>query len=289
MIGVVILNWNNYEDTAEALHSCARLGYNVKIIVVDNGSTDDSPKRIEKNFPWVELLRLPRNIGFAKANNVALKYLDSLKYEFALLMNNDVIIESNNLLDVLLNVMKRDKDVAVIGPKIHGKISPPTVKRMSLLQYVLSPYMNLIISRLYPRRLREVREGPVYTVSGCCMLVRLSAMRAAGWFDENTFLYAEEAILAERLGRNGFKMYYCPRVSVYHKGGRTTGRKRHESMKTKVESELYYFREYRGFGVIRLSIVLVSLWILYYLRLIWNYLRQVTQFIIRLRGNNYHE
>ena len=93
-VTVIILNWNGKEDTLECLASVKKIDYsNFEIVLVDNGSVDDSVEAVSEHYPDVTLLQTGDNLGYAGGNNVGIRYALDNKAEYVLLLNNDTVVD----------------------------------------------------------------------------------------------------------------------------------------------------------------------------------------------------
>ena len=119
-VTIIILNWNNWQDTLECLDSVSQLDYpNFKIIVFDNGSVNDSVIKIKENYgSSIILLESPQNLGFAGGNNLSLEYLKELNPDYIFFLNNDTIIEKN-VLSILIEQAVTDPNIGILTPKIY--------------------------------------------------------------------------------------------------------------------------------------------------------------------------
>lgn len=283
-VAFVILNWNRAQMTIQAVKNVEsnEVG-DFAIVVVDNGSEIDERRKLiefarENDWQIMSegdqcykickriLLLAKDNYGYAKGNNIGLKLAESMGFSWAIVMNNDVILEKP-VLSTLLELANSDPQIAIIGPKIvgtDGKKQGP-FKKPGLYDRVFYPLFYPI---LYPlRRIAvhlKVRRSTSktcakvlypYRVMGCFFLLDLNAMERVGWFDENTFLYGEELILSEKLLSSGYKIAYTEEVYVKHMHEATTTQFGEKRAFMQLESELYYFQKYRGYGKVRLTLV----------------------------------
>ncbi len=280
----IILNWNKAQLTIQAVKSVELTeNCNFAIIVIDNGSEKDERVQLIKfaeenewkilnegdNFEGFYdriLLLTNDNYGYAKGNNLGLKLASSLNFTWAIVMNNDVILEKP-VTSTLLKLSSLDKRIALIGPKIigiDGKKQGP-FRKPGLLDRVFCPlfypvcypikkimeYLKLKrdISRPYNKIIYP------YRLMGCFLLLNLNALEEVGWFDENTFLYGEELILSEKLINHGYRIAYTEEVYVKHIHEATTSQLGEKRALMQLNSELYYFEKYRGYGRIRLLLI----------------------------------
>jgi GT2 family glycosyltransferase len=285
----IILNWNNSDLTIQAVENIEKTEQgNFGIIVIDNHSNITerqklirfaverswkiisenrlSSSRVFKNLgEFLRILLLTnKNYGYAKGNNLGLKFAKEVGYDWAVIMNNDIILEKPILKD-LLRLASKDDMIAIIGPKIigiDGKRQGP-ISKPGVYSYFISPLLfpitypvEKLILKFKEKSLYKNEVTFPYAILGCFMLTNLKALEEIGWFDENTFLYAEEMILSEKLKKNGYKIAYTEKVYVKHLGGASTillGDNKRKNIG--LQSYLYYFQKYRNYGPIKLSLI----------------------------------
>lgn len=214
-IAVVIVNWNRRSDTMRCIESLVKSAYrSLDITVVDNASTDDSVSTIREAFRYVQIIQNQQNLGFAEGNNVALRKVISSDYEFVLLLNNDALVAPDAITQ-MMTVLDANPDVGVVGPAICYLNSSQVVWSAGgrvdwLTGNVTSPYYNRMIDAL-PSVPYEVDHA-----SGCCLLIRTAAIRAAGLLDPRFFMYYEESEWCVRIRRSGYGLMICPGARVWH-------------------------------------------------------------------------
>ena len=239
----------------DALQVALRSAPATKIIVVDNASADDSVAFLQANYPQVELIRSERNVGFGRANNLALPSIDT---PYVLLLNTDAFVEPDTIAKTLA-YMEATPRCGIVGVRLIG--------RDGLLQpscrYFPTP-LNSFISRAgLDRWFKGVRliddmqwdHATVRScdwVPGCYYLIRKSVIDQVGLFDPRYFLYYEEVDHCFATKAAGWEVAYFPDTSVVHLGGEsaksegqiTKGSQQLESMQ--MESALLYFRKNHG-------------------------------------------
>jgi GT2 family glycosyltransferase len=291
----IILNWNKCELTLQCISQLSGQEPSAAILVVDNGSsaaereqltkglTENGFTAIEEGAPYPDkcdlperillLLRLKRNCGYATGNNYALKLCKELGFDYAIILNNDVVVESANS-EAIGRLLSSDERIALIGVDViqHGRhINPLTSSDSALflcLSKVLYPLFYPLIQFLYAsnrRRIRKISVQGVYRlgrnefISGCFFACNIRALSEVGNFDSRTFLYSEEIILKTRLEAKGYICVYMSTISVQHRHEETTKLLHwREKDKHLSESQAYYLKEYRGFGPVRLLAVHVG-------------------------------
>lgn len=286
-VAVIILNWNRAEQTIALVNNLLEVEKNINIcfIVVDNKSNISERNMLieySKNNDFIVLgendlhlcnydkthmkymIAVDENYGYAKGNNFGLKLAKKLGYEYALVSNNDIFIEKP-LIETLIHQLENDDRLALIGPKIvglEGEQQGPYNKPTLFDQFWVPFFMPLfiIINKLSFNkisRLLEVKnERYPYRVMGCFMLIKSDVIDEVGYFDENTFLYAEELILSEKFLERGYKTGYYPDASVKHVHGFSTedlGNRKKFNLN--LHSDLYYFKKYRNYGALKVLLV----------------------------------
>ncbi|MCX7624251.1 MAG: glycosyltransferase family 2 protein, partial [Thermomicrobium sp.] len=242
-VWVVVVNYN----TAELLERCLTalresvLDRACTVFVVDNGSQDGSVQLVHDRFPEVVLLEIGKNVGFARANNLALRRIvalvpvGALREHAVLLLNTDCFVEPDTL-QRLVDVLDRESDVAIVGPKLvlpDGRLDLACRRSFPTLGSALWKLTGL--ARLFPRSRWFARYNLTFhdpdepldvdAVSGACMLVRLQAVAEVGLLDEAYFMYGEDLDWAYRIKARGWRVRYEPRARAVHLKGGSWGRR----------------------------------------------------------------
>jgi GT2 family glycosyltransferase len=195
------------------------------VIVVDNGSTDDSVATIAGRWPAVKTIALGENRGFAAANNVGISATES---DLVLLLNSDTVVRPSAI-DVLVSSLRKDPAVVAAGPRLidsTGRVELSFGRMMSplaeLRQKALVRFHERgmgMVSRYVETLTRQQRF--VDWVSGACLLVRRSSAVEAGLLDERFFMYGEDVDFCAALRARGGKILFVPSAEVVHLRGRT--------------------------------------------------------------------
>lgn len=188
-VNVVIVTYNGERFIKKCLDSLTKQDYpkdRYSVIVVDNASKD-STQSIVRTFPMVKLIANSRNAGFSGANNIALRRGGC---DYAIVLNQDSIVEGD-FVRQLVSVMENDRAIAACCGAEH-------------------PYDK---TRKDTRKLEEVNW-----VGGGITIFRMEALKKVGFFDDNYFMYNEDADLSWRLKFSGWKLYYTPKVIWHHYG-----------------------------------------------------------------------
>jgi GT2 family glycosyltransferase len=211
--------------------------FKLQIIVVDNGSTDDSIKTIEKfveNTNHYSLITNHSNLGFAEGNNVGIKYALQNEADYVLILNNDTVLYKD-LLVQLIKVAERYKNGGAFSPKIYFakgfEFHKDKYKKQELGKVIWSAGGIIDWDNVYGinRGVDEVDRGQyeklkvVDFASGACVLYRASALNKVGLYDERYFMYLEDLELSTRMSRKGWKNYYVPKALLWHKVAQSSG------------------------------------------------------------------
>jgi len=231
-LSVIIVNYNVKYFLEVCLNSLFRAlsGFNSEVIVVDNNSADDSCSFIRNRYPGVILIENKDNKGFSKANNQGVAIA---KGEYILFLNPDTVMPEDFFVKTLA-YMDAHPDAGALGPRLidgKGRFAPDSKKSFPSLSVAL--YKTIGINKFFPRspyfnkyysvHIGEHETAPVDVLSGCCMLVRRSAMdKAGGPFDEDYFMYCEDVDLSYRIEKAGYKNIYFPDADLIHYKGEST-------------------------------------------------------------------
>ncbi len=235
---IVIVSWNVKELLEVCLRSVSAAAstndLSVHTVVIDNASTDGSANLVRQRFPDVELIASSENLGFARANNLALrKYEDQARY--LLLLNPDTVVPAD-VFSKTVAFMDSSPDAGVLGCRIikpDGVLDWPC-KRSFILPSVLF-YKALGLDRLFPKSKRfgryqmtfvdenEIHE--VDSVVGAFMLVRQECIKEIGALDESFFMYGEDLEWCYRAKSFGWKVYYVPTATIVHYKGKSTSKR----------------------------------------------------------------
>ncbi len=228
-LSIIIVNYNGQFWLKTTLNSLkaeylAKTKRKVDVIVVDNGSSDDSVQFLEKQYKWVKVIALKENLGFSAGNNVGLK---QAKGRYVMLLNSDVEFTSDSNLDVLLDYLDANKQVAVVTPKLvlsTGELDWACHRGEPTLWAAFTYFTGL--SKLSPaskwlgqyhqtyQDLTQVHE--IEACSGAAMIVRQTAIAKVGLLDERFFFYAEDLDWCHRFRAQGFQIIFHPEVVLIH-------------------------------------------------------------------------
>lgn len=237
-LSIIIVNWNTKKLLSNCLDSIAKNidGISKELFVVDNNSTDGSQIFIKENYSYVNLIENTENLGFSKANNIALRKAVG---KYLLLLNSDTVVEPSAI-SLMIDFLEKNPSTGMVGPKLlnsDGTIQPAC--RRSIPNPKVAFYRITGLSKLLPgnkefakynltfKSSEELQE--VEAISGACMMIKKKTMDEIGLLDEDFFMYGEDIDWCYRLGQKGWKIYYIPCARVIHRHRASSERRRFKS------------------------------------------------------------
>lgn len=288
MVGIVILNYNNWLDTINCVKSVELYNtHPIKFIIVDNCSTNNSSQELDeyfsnlndyirieehestniKKFPRYTLVKTVKNYGYAGGNNVALNIIeqdDDITH--IMILNNDILF-TDDIISGLVNEIS--KNTGIISPILYKK-DGKTIDRNCARKNV-SIWSTIKMYLLHLVRLRMRNESSyllsddktpphqnieIELPSGSCMVIAKEVFKQINYFDPNTFLYWEENILHRKLEQIRKKSYLSPKYSCIHIGASSTSSSPSiRLIKSNINSCLYYYKTYDRCHILSLLIL----------------------------------
>ena len=255
-LSIIIVSWNTKDLLRQCLEHVfgGNPGVSFEVIVVDNASSDGSPDMVKKEFPGVHLLCNGENVGFSRANNLA---IPGAAGEYVLLLNSDTIIEDNSILGEWVAFMDGHPEAGASGCRLTYPGGAhqvgdagfrPSLKTLFFYSFFLSRLFPRVFKGLFLGSVDANREMEVDWVSGAAMMVRKSVLPEAGLLDEDIFMFAEDIEWGCRIGSKGYKVYYLPGIAIVHLQGASV--KKHEDRKKMsflwIESVRYVYSMLNG-------------------------------------------
>lgn len=231
LVVIILLNYNGKILTKNCINSIKKnTNYsNYKLIVVDNGSKDDSINFLKKSFKELEIFSIKDNKGFSGGNNEGIKYVKK-KYnpDFYYLLSNDTLVQKNWLYE-LVKCAKRDKKIGVVGSKQFDFNWNPTNCAGEIKFFGVNYYFG-------------EKEKFVKWVCGAGFLIKKEVVEKTKGFNELfNPTYYEETDLFERILKEGYKILYCPKSIILHKGGGTTKEEVNKYQETFYRNRFLFF------------------------------------------------
>jgi GT2 family glycosyltransferase len=249
LVSIILVNYNGADVLPACLNSLGEYipQDNCEIILVDNNSQDDSIKYVTENFPNIKLVRMSRNCGFGAGNNAGAKIAQG---KFLFLLNTDVSV-TNNILPHLIDLMQKRLDVGIIGTKL---LFPDQSFQLSVApaisiqgEFKSRNSHKLAANKEYLQRLEQQYQvmQEVDIVVGASLFIRAELFHDLGGFDENFFMYFEDADLCQRVQNKGYKILYNPEVYLIHIRGHSM-KKNADAMAVEYRrSQIYYYKKHR--------------------------------------------
>ena len=271
---VIIIDFNSAERTmkyVEDFRKYSRLDF-PHFVIIDNScnpenlnillsgsfreeETDLNGRLYFDKANHVAIYAAAENEGFAKGNNIGFHIAKILYNDSTVVFsNNDIIFDDRFDFPRLAKVILDNDKIAAVGPEIvglDGLNQSPYIYQSIYDRWIIPDLLwplNKVFFKMNTDIALPTHSGIVYRLLGAFMVLSAEAFEKIGGFDENTFLYAEELILSERLLKKDYQTYYSSDVMIVHEGGYTTKRSMHsrEKLKQRFKSEMYYFETYKN-------------------------------------------
>ncbi len=297
-LSLVIVSWNVAHLLRECLSSLLTLPCvewvdgslrlkegGIQVVVVDNASTDGTVEMLQREFPWVEVIASPQNLGFTAGNNLGLSRAQG---RFLFLLNPDTrfaVVEGIDPLQTLLDYLRQHPEVGLAGPRLvyaDGRLQPSRRRFPNLAMALME---STLLEEWFPhnRWARAYRmedtplDGPHYVdwVTGAAMLVRREAWQEVGPLDEAFFMYSEELDWCRRFRQKGWEIAYVPQAVITHYEGRSSEQvlaARHIHFET---SKILYF--YKYYGPLQAGFLRTFLWLTY----VWRLAVETAKYLLR--------
>lgn len=262
LLSVIVVNRN----TADLLTDClthiydSNLPDTPEVIVVDNGSTDDSVARVRKEFPQVCIKEVGKNLGFAAANNLAMKEASG---DFLLLVNTDALLE-RDCAHRLMELLKEHPQAGMAGPQLLNEDGSRQTSYEAVPTLASETLNRSLLKRLFPSRFPGkhrvvLKSEEVEALIGAVMMVRRKALEQINGFDEDYFFFLEETDVAVRMAACGWRVMHEPRAKAVHLQGATAGQYQIPARIEFYRSRYIFFRKHYGNASARfLKMVLVA-------------------------------
>ena len=232
-VTTIVLNWNGWKDTISCLESLSLVdtsSFDLEVLVVDNASNDDSIHKLEeykKKFDF-KLIKNASNLGFAEGNNVGLRYAISKGFDYAMVLNNDTLVD-RKIFSHLLSAFEDNGGVGVVSPKIYfakgfefhkGRYSNSDLGKViwyagGKVDWNNVMGINLGVDEVDQGQFEEIKE--VDFATGCSSIFSVPVLKKVGLYDKRYFMYFEDVDLSLRIKKAGYKVLFQPKGIVWHK------------------------------------------------------------------------
>ena len=253
-VAFLILNYKSFQDTIRVTREV--LDFNQKdfhVVIVDNASPNESLEELNKAFrctPSVTIIQNSTNSGYAKGNNVGLKFLKKLNPMYVCIINNDVHFTLQTIRN-LCEWYKMLPNPAVISPiqkNPTGEIASFLTLDIPTLLYDIKTYTILfqpVKHRYYQNtKIKGVQE--VGIVPGAFLFINYKLFESLDFFDEETFLFCEERFLGRKIERNNLKNYIILNEDYVHEHSKTINQESSQNMQQEYlfEGKIKYWKRY---------------------------------------------
>jgi GT2 family glycosyltransferase len=277
MLSIIIVNYKNEEKTIRYVQEeLVKITIPHKIVIVNNQANDKSNASLVNalnaelitNIDQLSniaancfVIAHPDNLGFAKGNNLGVKFCQlNFDNDFYLFSNNDIALIDNDVVEKLMAKLGQLPDVALIGPKVlglKGENQSPEPYLSFWNRYVWMYWLTPFLTKKRKENLfqlnysQKAKEGVHYKIMGSFFMIKADDFIKCGMMDANTFLFGEEIILSERLKRIGKQSYYYPEVAILHEHSLTISKYINQRSKVlqQFKSECYYYRTYKNLSL----------------------------------------
>ena len=242
-LNIVIVSYNVRNYLEQCLQSVKQAleGIEGEVFVIDNRSDDDSVETVRTNYPWVRLIVNQENMGFSRANNIAIREASG---EYVLLLNPDTIVEKDTLREVL-GFMEEHPKAGGAGVMMHnadGSLAPES-RRALPTPWVSCLKMLGFSKQYYMSHLPWDKPGRIEVISGAFCFLRRKALDEVGLLDEDFFMYGEDIDLSYRLLKGGWENWYLP-YPITHFKGKSTQKSDYRYVHIFYKAMLIFFRKH---------------------------------------------
>lgn len=253
-LSIIIVAWNSRKDLPECLESIRQnpFGGDCEVLVVDNGSSDDTAEVVRRGFPEVRLIANEKNSGFAAANNQG---ITEAQGDYLLLLNPDTVVHAGAL-DGMVGFLAAHEDVGVVGPLLlntDGTIQPSTRRfpdfRSALYHSTIFRSLGLFRGHYRQYMMRHFKPDQptdVDQVMGAAFMTRRSVVDRIGVLDERFFMYYEEVDFCYRVKQAGWRVVILPDMRITHHGGASSAQVPVAARMMVLTSLIQYLRKHRG-------------------------------------------
>lgn len=216
---LIVLTYNSRELARRCLSSLRDVDYpNLRVVVVDNASSDGTDQMIKSDFAGFELIQTGANLGYTGGNNRGLRRALDLGADYAMILNPDTVVVNHDFIKQMVAYLEANPDVGIAGPRVFLREAGAVQNTVLFAPGLWRSLINWVQYRLAPRSFdlsaNEIVDAE--TLNGVCLLLRTKCLREIGLFDENIFMYIEDADLDYRARRAGWRVCYLPIDSVIH-------------------------------------------------------------------------
>jgi len=249
-LSIIIVNWNTKKLLLDCLASIYETvkRISMEVWLVDNASTDGSVEAAKRFYPDVKIIQNTRNLGFAAANNRALKQMSG---RYGVLLNTDAVL-TKGAVEAIYDFMENTPDAGMACGQL---LNPDGSKQNSIANFPGLPsllfnetMLRILLPGRYPsKRKKYISPIEVDSCIGACLIVRKKTMDHVGLLDEDYFFFFEETDWARRIKQSGWKIYFVPKARIIHFQGRSVGHNI-RSRRLFYRSRYIYFKKWHRYS-----------------------------------------
>ena len=276
LVAIIVLNYKTYNLTLRLIDELFFLSYKeYVIIIIDNNSPNNSASILEekcnieqkKYGSKIHFVKSNFNGGYSYGNNLGTEKAKALGAKYIVILNNDVLLVNKNFLERAIEYFENNETVAMIGPQIieNGVLQVPAYKKRpscigEIAKNLFLPFF--IVKNKIQRKYFFIGKAPVrvFSIAGCCMILRLDYFCDVGYFDEGVFLYGEEVILGEKFLKRKYEVWILPEILIDHAHSSTIKEEFNfiEQENRMLKSRIYYYEKYRNAGFLCIALIKLS-------------------------------
>lgn len=269
-VAVIIVNYNDVEDTEKYVNTITKYDVINRIVVVDNMSTTlgtfETLKKLETEK--VKVIQSDKNGGYNYGNNFGIKYLESIneEYDYYIISNPDISV-SEEAIKHCLQVINESSEIGIIAPRMLNKDREPIRRsawkmRSFRLDVIHSTrilellFYKMLRNGEYSKEEYEKEKLEVEAISGAFFIIKKEVLKEIGMFDEKVFLFYEEDILAKKLSEKNYKTISLNSENFIHFESQTIGKtfNYYKKMKQLFISKMYYHKTYNKINSLKIVI-----------------------------------
>jgi GT2 family glycosyltransferase len=222
MVFAVILAWNQLKETLECLGSLLPSSYpNMRIVVVDNGSTDGTSDALAREFPNVKRLRTDVNIGLERGYNMGFEYALKNDADYILAMNNDTIVDIRMVENLIQGIQNHPK-AGIVSPKIYHYFGDRSRLWCAGARWAAFPPRIKLIGANAADSPKYQKDFTLPYVTSCCILISREALQKTGLLDPSYFFYYNDWDMSARFWAAGYEIWFIANAHLWHKVSMST-------------------------------------------------------------------
>lgn len=227
LVSILVLNWNNFDDTNNCVTSLLSLNYNnFNILIIDNGSTDNSFIRLKNKFrdERIIFLKNKENFGYAGGINIGIKYVfEKLSSDFIWILNNDIMVDKDSL-KFLIDAVNKNKKIGIAGPTIYLAGTKKIMEQYYRLNLLFGRF--LVKTNLNENEVVKIENKKNNYIGGAAVFLRKEILNKIGYIPEEYFMYNEDIAWHQKIKNTQLEYLYVGPAKVWHKKGASSGGKK---------------------------------------------------------------